>query len=83
MNIKDTLDTRHGSHGSFKENGRVTMALIAQLKSGPSWHSMSTDQQLAAIFIAHKLARITCGNSNFPDHWHDIAGYATLVEESL
>jgi hypothetical protein len=30
-----------------------------------------------------KMSRILCGNPNEPDHWRDIAGYATLIENIL
>lgn len=33
--------------------------------------------------IAVKIARILVGDCNHPDHWHDIAGYATLVADRL
>jgi len=33
--------------------------------------------------IAHKIARIINGDPNHLDSWHDIAGYATLVEQEL
>lgn len=32
---------------------------------------------------AHKQARILNGDPNYADSWHDIAGYATLVEQEL
>lgn len=30
--------------------------------------------------ILHKIARIMNGDPDHIDHWHDIAGYATLIE---
>ena len=33
--------------------------------------------------IVHKIGRILAGNPNHSDHWHDIAGYATLVDAQL
>ena len=33
--------------------------------------------------IVHKIARILAGDPNHADHWHDIAGYAILVEERI
>ena len=32
--------------------------------------------------IALKLSRILSGQSNFKDHWDDIAGYAKLASEA-
>ena len=33
--------------------------------------------------ILHKLARILNGDPNYVDSWHDIAGYAILVEDII
>lgn len=33
--------------------------------------------------IAGKIARIINGDPNYVDSWHDIAGYATLIEQEL
>ena len=49
----------------------------------PEWKKLTTYQRESLIVIAQKIARILNGNPNEPDHWHDIAGYATLVEKEL
>jgi len=33
--------------------------------------------------ILHKIARILNGDPEYSDNWHDIAGYATLIEVAL
>ena len=33
--------------------------------------------------IASKIARIVNGDPDYADNWHDIAGYARLVEKEL
>ena len=33
--------------------------------------------------IFHKIGRIVNGDPNYADSWHDIAGYAKLVEDRL
>jgi hypothetical protein len=33
--------------------------------------------------ICHKLGRIAAGDIDYADSWHDIAGYAKLVEDRL
>jgi hypothetical protein len=40
-------------------------------------------QQEAMEQISMKLARIMSGNSFDIDHWHDIAGYASLVVREI
>ena len=44
---------------------------------------MSDDQVIALDMICNKMARIVNGDPNYIDNWHDIAGYATLVEQEL
>jgi len=33
--------------------------------------------------VVHKISRILNGNPNNIDSWHDIVGYASLVEKRL
>ena len=49
----------------------------------PNWAALSDDKKEALGMIAHKIARILNGDPEYGDSWHDIAGYAKLVEDSL
>lgn len=53
------------------------------MKQGTNWESLSSDKKEALEMIAHKIARILNGDPNYADSWHDIVGYAKLVEDSL
>ena len=33
--------------------------------------------------ILHKIGRIINGDADYADSWHDIAGYASLVDKRL
>jgi hypothetical protein len=44
---------------------------------------LNPSQREALDMIQHKIGRILAGNPNHHDHWHDIAGYATLVANEL
>ncbi len=81
--ITATLAERGNSHGDFRENGSVMQHLKEVVRSERNWSQLPPYQREAIEMIIHKLGRILCGNSNFTDHWHDIAGYATLVEKIL
>ena len=81
--VNSTLSAREQTHGSFIDNGEVMQELKKTCRSGARYHRLSNPQKEAVDMICHKLGRIVCGNSNFTDHWHDIAGYATLVENIL
>ena len=44
---------------------------------------MPGDMRESLEMVAHKVARILNGNPTNVDSWHDIAGYAALVEKRL
>lgn len=44
---------------------------------------LSFSQVQALHMICTKLSRIACGNPDEPDHWRDIAGYATLAADAI
>jgi len=74
------LNEREKTHGDWKFVSRTTQELKL------FWNvnaDLTNSQREALDMIATKLARIVCGNPNEPDHWRDIAGYATLVAENL
>lgn len=81
--ITSTLAERGNSHGDFQANGSVMQHLKEVVRGERNWNQLPPYQREAIEMICHKLGRILCGNSNFTDHWHDIAGYATLVENIL
>lgn len=81
--INETLSTRSTTHGDFTENSYVMQALKAYLRDHPGWEKLTNYQRESLDMICHKIGRILCGDPNFSDHWHDIAGYATLVENIL
>ena len=81
--VQETLNERENSHGDFIENGNIMQSLKRQCKVQRNWELLPDYQREAIDMICHKLGRILCGNPNHIDHWHDIAGYATLVENIL
>lgn len=85
MSTQETLATRASSHGDFIENGEIMQDLKVVCRAAPNWKKfeLKAYQKEAIDMICHKLGRILCGDPNFVDHWHDIAGYATLVENVL
>ena len=82
MSINETLEQRGVRYGEFSEVAETTYQLQEALKrSQPS--SMTSSQIIALDMICNKMARIVNGDPNYIDNWHDIAGYATLVEQEL
>lgn len=77
------LNERTRTHGKWEENARITQSIMRILQTGQRWPDME-DQMLEAMhLIAHKMHRIVNGDPNFEDHWRDMAGYATLVADTL
>ena len=62
-----------------------TTWLSQQINSvNASNHEHMTDDQVIALdMICNKMARIVNGDPSYIDNWHDISGYATLVEQEL
>ena len=83
--INNTLDERGSRYGSFVGHAEVTQDLkmminLHLLKRGKK---LAQDQQEALDMICHKIGRIINGDADYADSWHDIAGYATLVDKRL
>ena len=77
--LNKTLADRQKTHGDFSAVAKVAESLMNSIE----FQRLSASQSFAVRMIVGKLARIVCGNPNEPDHWHDIAGYARLVEDEL
>lgn len=81
--INNTLNERGERYGKFKGVAATTYALQEILRDAKSYKHMSDDQVIALDMICNKMARIVNGDHNFIESWHDISGYATLVEQEL
>jgi hypothetical protein len=82
MSIEKTLKDRAKTHGNFNTHAQISQQLKETLENF-NYKKLSADQREALDMIAHKIARILNGNPDTHDHWHDIAGYATLVANRL
>lgn len=81
--IAHTLQTRQKTHGDFYQQASTSMDILNAMEASRNWSTLTPDQKEALLLIAVKLGRILTGSSFEPDHWHDIAGYAQLVENRL
>ena len=82
MDINTTLAEREKTHGLYRVHADLTQQ-IKTIVRGEARNELSASQLEALDMIAHKIGRILAGNPNVHDHWHDIAGYATLVANEL
>ena len=83
MSINKTLEQRGERYGKFKDVAATTYAMQEILRNAKNHKHMTDDQVIALDMICNKMARIVNGDPNYIDNWHDIAGYATLVEQEL
>lgn len=81
--LPSVLQQRFSTHGRFSDNARLTEQIMDVLRSSPNWDSCDPCVKVATFMIIHKLARALSGSVLFDDHWKDIAGYATLIVDSI
>lgn len=81
-NVDSTLAERESQYGSFSDVAETTQAIIDALKLG-KYDYMPSTHKVSLQMIASKMARITHGDFNFIESWHDISGYAKLIENEL
>jgi len=79
----ETTNERGKRYGSFLGQSRITQELKDTMKRSPNWTTLSSSQKESLEMIQHKVARILNGDPNYSDSWHDIAGYASLVDDEL
>jgi hypothetical protein len=81
--IQDTLAERGKTYGEFIDNALCSQALKHVMENSLKWSSAAADQREALTVIAQKISRLLTGDIDHIDSWHDISGYATLVENRL
>ena len=81
--IDDTLAERGNRYGSFTGHAQITQQIKMSMMLGDKWAYLAHDQAEALDMIAHKIGRILNGDPDYIDSWHDIIGYARLVEQRL
>lgn len=80
-NIKDTLEERGNRYGEFEDNAALTIAIQDAFMLFPErWDYLPDPIKLGLQVIAGKIARAINGDPMYTDNYHDIAGYATLME---
>ncbi|MDI3304630.1 MAG: hypothetical protein QJR04_25110 [Burkholderia multivorans] len=82
-NIKSTLNERGARYGKFKDHARICQSIKRVFYAQPGWQKLDDDQRQALDVIADKIARMLNGDPDYIDNWHDIQGYAKLIEDRL
>lgn len=93
--VATTLAQRGSRYGDFTDHACICQELKDVMtgctKANPEypdqrihgWQLLSSVQRQALEVIVDKIARILSGDPNYDDNWHDIQGYAKLVEDRL
>ena len=81
--IDATLEERGNRYGYFDEESRVKHNIKNAMKDSKNWSKLSLDKKHALGMIALKITRILNGDPEYDDNWHDIGGYAKLIENNL
>lgn len=81
--IETTLADREDRYGSFVKNAYICQSLKRVVRDHAKWQTMPDFQKEAIEMMFYKIARVIEGDKEYPDNWHDIAGYALLVEKVL
>ena len=81
MSIENTLKER-SRYGPFSSHAVISQALKAVMHLH-DWDALTADKKEALEMIQHKIARIINGDPDYVDNWHDIQGYAKLIEDDL
>lgn len=92
--IEATLKERGDRYGKFEDHAKLCQGLKDLMQNfrlpnqggevwKTQWEKLAPDQKQALEVIMDKVARILNGDPNYLDNWHDIQGYAKLVEDRL
>lgn len=83
MNIESTLAERGNRYGSFEHHAEIAQNLQDVMRDTDGWQQLAPDQKQALTVIADKIARMLNGDPGYRDNWHDIVGYAKLVDDRM
>lgn len=83
VSVDTTLNARGSTYGRFVDVAAVAQSLKRAAREHPGWGRLEADQREALDNVFMKIARILCGDPSYVDNWHDISGYAKLVEDRL
>ena len=95
MSIENTLAERGNRYGDFTDHADLAQGIQFRMQKfclkadndvgfiEPWKDRLNNVQRQALTVISDKIARILSGDPNYADNWHDIQGYAKLVEDRL
>ena len=83
MTVTKTLAERGSRYGAFADHAKIAQGIQDTMRNAPKWDELDPDMKQALSVIADKIARILNGDPFYGDNWHDIQGYAKLIEDRI
>lgn len=80
--IEGTLSERQSQYGCYEDVAQITQQILAALRIG-NYDKLPAPMKESLHMIASKMARIVNGDPEYFDNWHDIGGYAKLIEKLI
>lgn len=81
--IESTLKERGSRYGSFVDQATIEQNIKRAMMQAPNWGDLPPDSKSALEMVAGKISRILNGDPEYRDNWHDIVGYAKLVDDRI
>ncbi len=81
--VDTTIEERESLNGSFVEQSAFAQNLKLFFQESKNWESLPSYMKESLEMTATKISRILNGDPTHADSWHDIQGYARLVEVIL
>lgn len=83
MSVNNTLEERGSRYGKFADHAVIAQGIQDAMRKAPKWDQLDADMKQALSVIADKIARILNGDPFYGDNWHDVQGYAKLIEDRI
>lgn len=83
MTVENTLAERGSRYGRFVDHATIAQGIQDVMRAAPNWGELDADMRQALTVIADKIARILNGDPYYEDNWHDVQGYAALIETRI
>lgn len=80
--VDATLTERQSQYGCYEDVAHVTQQILSALRIG-NYDKLPAPMKESLHMIASKMARIVNGDPEYLDNWHDIGGYAKLIEKLI
>jgi hypothetical protein len=82
MTLENTLQERGARYGAFSEHAQIAQSIQDGYRIYPEkWNKLPPVVKQGLTTIADKIARILNGDEYYDDNYHDLGGYAKLMED--